>query len=342
MTRLLPVFAIALLSPAVLDSQSNEPFKLGTFQQGTEAFAGLVVEDRLVARLDKADPELPRTVLEIISRYDELRSRLQVIAARVVQQAQPRPAYVLDLKAITIQPPVSPRVILNAAVNYTEHAREMQQAAAPPAKPPSSIPAIWERKAGDTRHNPYLFMKSPSAVIADGGSIRIPPGRDRIDFECELSIVVGRRASRVPVARAADFIFGYTLQNDVSDRGGRGDGRHGSDWLIGKSHDTFAPLGPFVVPREFVPDPQKLAITFTLNGKIMQDSNTDRMTHTVYELLSYASHIMTLAPGDVIATGSPAGVGTARATPIYMRPGDLAVCSIERIGVLTNPVAGAS
>ena len=102
------------------------------------------------------------------------------------------------------------------------------------------------------------------------------------------------------------------------------------------------PWRPFVVPREFVHDPQKLSIKFTLNGTVMQDSSTSRMTHTVYELLSYASHIMTLAPGDVIATGSPAGVGTARGTPIYMKPGDLAVCSIEGIGVLTNPVAAAA
>jgi 2-keto-4-pentenoate hydratase/2-oxohepta-3-ene-1,7-dioic acid hydratase in catechol pathway len=210
-----------------------------------------------------------------------------------------------------------------------------------PARPPGPIPGIWQRKEGDTRHNPYLFLKSRSAVIADGETIRIPPGRDRIDWECELSVVVGRTASRVSVERAAEFIFGYTLQNDVSDRGGREDGRHGSDWLIGKSHDTFAPLGPFVVPREFVPDPQKLAIRFTLNGRVMQDSSTDRMTHSVAEVLSYASHIMTLSPGDVISTGSPAGVGTARSTPIYMKPGDVAVCSIERIGVLTNPVGAA-
>jgi 2-keto-4-pentenoate hydratase/2-oxohepta-3-ene-1,7-dioic acid hydratase in catechol pathway len=328
-------------------AQSNEPFKIGTFEHGSERFAGLVVGDRLVARLDAADASLPREVPGIIADYDTVRARLQAIAARVARQETPRPAFVLDLKSVKVLPPMMPGTILNAAVNYTEHAVEMARpapaAAAPaaPAKvaaPPPSIPGIWQRKPGDTRQNPYLFMKARSAVIADGESIRIPPGRDRIDWECELSIVVGRPAGRVPVERAAEFIFGYTLQNDVSDRGGREDGRHGSDWLIGKSHDTFAPLGPFVVPREFVPDPQKLAIKFTLNGKVMQDSSTDRMTHTVHEVLSYASHIMTLAPGDVISTGSPAGVGTARATPVYMKAGDVAVCAIERIGVLTNPV----
>jgi 2,4-diketo-3-deoxy-L-fuconate hydrolase len=345
MTRLLCALTlVALLSHDAVQrpaAQSNEPFKLGSFQRGGVAFAGLVVQDRLVARIDEADATLPGDLLQVISRYNEIRSRLQAIANRLGGDAQPRPPFVQELKALQVQPPLIPGLILNAAVNYTEHAQEMQQRAEPATPPPAPISGIWERKPGDIRHNPYLFLKARSAVTGDGGSIRIPPGRDQIDWECELSIVVGRPASRVPAERAQEYIFGYTLQNDVSDRAGRGDGRHGSDWLIGKSHDTFAPLGPFIVPHEFVPDPQKLAIKFTLNGKIMQDSSTERMTHTVSELLSYASHIMTLSPGDVIATGSPAGVGTARATPIYMKAGDLAVCSIERIGVLTNPVVAA-
>ena len=121
--------------------------------------------------------------------------------------------------------------------------------------------------------------------------------------------------------RARDYIFGYTIENDVSDRGGRGDTRHGSDWLIAKSHDTFAPMGPFIVPKEFVPDPQKLKVTFKLNGQVMQDANTSLMIHTVFEQVSYASHILTLRPGDVIATGSPAGVGSARNPPIFRRRG---------------------
>ena len=127
-----------------------------------------------------------------------------------------------------------------------------------------------------------MFMKLPSAVIADGESIRLPPGRTQIDWECELGVVIGRDGRPCGGGReAGDYIFGYTLENDVSDRGGRGDTRHGSDWLIGKSHDTFAPIGPFIVPKEFVPNPQKLAIKFTLNGQLMQDANTSLMIHDV-------------------------------------------------------------
>ncbi|MGH9313144.1 MAG: fumarylacetoacetate hydrolase family protein [Vicinamibacterales bacterium] len=323
-----------------LAAQGAVAYRLGTFEVRGARFVGLVVDDA-VARLDQALDRPPREMGELIARYDELKPRLQEAAAAVAGQGA-RPRYGVSLSAVKVLPPVLPGTLLNAAVNYVEHEREMSgsstQGAAAPAKLPDAIPGIWPRKPGDTRHNPYLFPKLRSAVIADGEAIRIPAGRDRIDWECELTVVVGRTASRVPVERAADHIFGYTLENDVSDRAGRGDGRHGSDWLIGKSHDTFAPLGPFIVPREFVKDPQKLAITFTLNGKVMQDSNTSRMTHTVYELLSYASHILTLRPGDVIATGSPAGVGTARATPIYFKAGDRSVCTIESIGTLSNPV----
>jgi 2-keto-4-pentenoate hydratase/2-oxohepta-3-ene-1,7-dioic acid hydratase in catechol pathway len=212
---------------------------------------------------------------------------------------------------------------------------------APAAKPPSEgIPGIWMRKTGDQRHNPYVFPKPVGAVIGDGDAIRLPPGREQVDWECELSIVIGRTADHVPVEQAKDFIFGYTLQNDVSDRGGRGDRRHGSDWFIGKGHSTFAPLGPYLVPKEFVPDPQKLPIKFTLSGQTMQDSNTERMTHNVYELVSFVSHVLTLRPGDIIATGSPAGVGAARG--VYMKPGQTSVCTIGGIGTLTNPVVGPS
>jgi len=179
----------------------------------------------------------------------------------------------------------------------------------------------------------------PSAITGNNDPIILPAGRTNIDWECELTVVIGRTAKNVTADKAADYIFGYTLENDVSDRGGRGDPRHGSDWLIAKSHDTFAPTGPFVVPKEFVADPQKLAVKFTLNGQLMQDSSTSAMIHGVYELVAYASHITTLRPGDVIATGTPPGVGSGRTPPIFLKAGDVASCSYEGVGTLTNPVA---
>jgi 2-keto-4-pentenoate hydratase/2-oxohepta-3-ene-1,7-dioic acid hydratase in catechol pathway len=338
-------FAAASIVAVLLATSQTAPpdaFKLGRFSQGGRTFIGVVVDDTTVAEMP-ASPGL--SVKAVIENYAKARPILTELAARARSS---KGAGIYDLKSLKIHAPIpDPQTMLNAAVNYVEHGNEMARAggAAPPpaaAAVPAPIPGIWERKPGDTRQNPYLFPKLAAAITGDGDPIRLPAGRDRIDWECELAVVIGRTADHVTPEQAKEHIFGYTLMNDVSDRGGRADGRHGSDWLLGKSHPTFAPLGPFVVPQEFVPDPQKMPIRFTLSGKVMQESNTDRMTHTAYELVSYASHIVTLRPGDIIATGSPAGVGTARETPIYMKAGDVSVCTIGNIGTLTNPVVAAA
>ena len=332
------VAIVVVLVAVSLTAQVNT-FKLGRFSQGGRTFLGVVVDD---ARVVEIPASAGTSLKAVIGDYAKHRPMLLDLAAKARAGKGPG---IHDLKSLdTLAPIPDPLSMLNAAVNYVEHGNEMARAGGAPATPapaPASIPGIWERKAGDTRQNPYLFPKLPAAITGDGEPIRLPGGRDRVDWECELAVVIGRTADHVTPEQARDHVFGYTLMNDVSDRGGRADGRHGSDWLIGKSHPTFAPLGPFVVPQEFVADPQKMPIRFTLSGKVMQDSSTDRMTHSVFELVSYASYILTLQPGDIIATGSPAGVGTARDTPIYMKAGDVSVCTIGNIGTLTNPVVAA-
>jgi 2-keto-4-pentenoate hydratase/2-oxohepta-3-ene-1,7-dioic acid hydratase in catechol pathway len=350
--------AIALVAATSSIFGQSMPFKLGTFEQGGRTFVGIVVNDSTVIDFGQASAALkgaaskvapPVNMKDLIARYDaELRARINEVLKNTKPLNGPgRPAYVHDLKATRTLPPIMyPTTMLNVAVNYRAHGAEMAGAAARAGGPApgdalpgtTSAPGLWERKPDDKRWNPYMFMKSPAAIIAAGESIRLPIGRDRIDWECELGVVIGRAADHVPVERAPDYIFGYTIENDVSDRGGRGDTRHGSDWLIGKNHDTFAPMGPFIVPKEFVPNPQNLPVKFTLNGQVMQDANTSFMIHTVFEQVSFASHIITLRPGDVIATGSPAGVGSARNPPIFFKAGDVAVCTYEGIGTLTNPV----
>jgi 2-keto-4-pentenoate hydratase/2-oxohepta-3-ene-1,7-dioic acid hydratase in catechol pathway len=344
----------ALLAPRVLAEGMASGFKLGTFEHQGRTLVGLVLGDETVIDIASANAAVerghpagkklkpPSDMKDLIQRYDELRERLLAIA----RDPAGAKSAVLARTSARVRPPVlDPETMLNAAVNYTEHESEMAGRAAaapsPTANPPRSAPGLWERRPDDPRQNPYLFLKPRTALVADGESIRIPPGRDKTDWECELVVVIGRKASHVPLEQAAEYVFGYTLENDVSDRGGRGDARHGSDWLVGKAHDTFAPVGPFIVPKEFVKDPQQLGIKFSLTGTLMQDSSTARMTHTVYELVHYASNILTLRPGDLISTGSPAGVGSARNPPIFMKPGDTAVCTIEGIGTLTNPVAAA-
>jgi 2-keto-4-pentenoate hydratase/2-oxohepta-3-ene-1,7-dioic acid hydratase in catechol pathway len=347
------------------------PFKLGTFERGGRTFLGLVLRDTQVidiapanAAFEKSNASAPRLNLptdmkQLIVRYDaEWKQRLGAIA-KTASSGGSAPAYAFAVNTVRILPPVRPSVQLNAAVNYVEHEQGIAanqaraggaRGAVPapgrgsaPASAATSAPGIWERKAGDTRGNPYLFQKSPTVVIGTNDPIVVPRGRTDIDFECEFAVVIGKSAKYVPLANTSDYIFGYTAHHDVSDRGGRGDRKMGgSDWLIGKNHDTFGPLGPFIVPKEFFKDPLNTRHTMTLNGMVMQDSNTNRMSHNIRELLHYASNILTLGPGDVIAGGSPAGTNIERAEPRWMRPGDTATCTIEGIGALSNPVVAES
>jgi 2-keto-4-pentenoate hydratase/2-oxohepta-3-ene-1,7-dioic acid hydratase in catechol pathway len=358
------VLAVAVAASGHLGAQTGGaavPFKLGTFERNGRTLVGLVLRDTQVVDIAQANtafeasnasaPRLapPADMKQLIARYDaEWRPRLAAIA-RTVSSAASAPPYVFAVSSARILPPVRPSVQLNAGGNYVEHeqgiAAQQQRAAGagpaagPPAPGAASAPGIWERRAGDTRDNPYLFQKSPTVVIATNDPIVVPRGRTNIDFECEFAVVIGKRAKYVPTASAAEYIFGYTAHHDVSDRGGRGDRKMGgSDWLIGKNHDTFGPLGPFIVPKEFFKDPMNTRHTMLLNGQVMQDSNTNRMSHNIHELVHYASNILTLNAGDVIAGGSPAGTNIERADPRWMRAGDNARCEIEGIGALTNPV----
>jgi 2-keto-4-pentenoate hydratase/2-oxohepta-3-ene-1,7-dioic acid hydratase in catechol pathway len=355
------ISSLLLLGQKAPDPRPGERFKLGTFEHQGRELIGLVLRDALVVDLKVANASLerrnatwvrlpmPEDMSELAGRYQyDLRERIHAIVDAVSEALADgvRPSYLLSLSELVVLPPVRPRAIWAAALNYPQHAQEMTSGA-PAAMSdasalddaPRTVPHFWERKPGDTRQNPYLFFKPPAAVIADGEPIRLKPQRDQIDWECEFAFVVGRPASHLPVEKAREHIFGYTIMNDVGDRGGRGDNRYGSDWLVWKGSDTFAPLGPFIVPAELVDDPHNLRIWFTLSGKTMQDSNTKVMHHTVEELLSFVSNSIVVGSGDVIATGTPAGVGMARVPPVFMKPGDVAACSVEGIGTLTNPVA---
>jgi 2-keto-4-pentenoate hydratase/2-oxohepta-3-ene-1,7-dioic acid hydratase in catechol pathway len=358
------VVLVALASSVLLHAQAQTPFKLGTFERQGRTFIGIVTGNTSVidfaaahaaVRTPASTLTAPADMKDLIARYNTgIRQRILDIVASATRAGAQRPSYVYDLAAVKTLPPIMyPTTLLNVAVNYREHDVEMSQVreAAPGQTTPTagsapagtkSAPGYWERKADDTRWNPYMFLKATAAVTAHGEAIRLPPGRTQVDWECEMGVVIGREAHRVTAAQASDYIFGYTIENDVSDRGGRGDNRYGSDWVIGKSHDTFAPLGPFITPKEFVTDPRKIAITVDLNGMRIQDGSSSLMIHDVYEQVAYGSNLITLRPGDVIATGTPAGVGSARMPPIYLKAGDRISCSYDGVGTLSNPVVAES
>jgi 2-keto-4-pentenoate hydratase/2-oxohepta-3-ene-1,7-dioic acid hydratase in catechol pathway len=353
-------FSAALLQLAAAAAQPEAiPFKLGTFRAADREYLGLVIRDSTVVDITAANSawekrnasakklRMPTDMKDLIARYDaELGPRLRELARFAVAGGN----FTRPVAEVRSLPPVRPAVILNAGANYPEHAagivaqgaREAAAAGAapgpvggPPRQPAQSMPGYWERAAADARpDNPYLFLKSPTAVVGANDDVVIPRGRVQIDWECEFAVVVGRKAKNVSVKDAADYVFGYSIEFDVSDRGGRGDRKMGGgpDWLVQKNHDTFAPIGPYIVPKEFMPQPTNTRHYFTLNGEIKQDSNTSRMEYNLWEMLSYASNMMTLSPGDMLSLGSPPGTNIERENPRWMKAGDIGVCIVEGVG----------
>jgi 2-keto-4-pentenoate hydratase/2-oxohepta-3-ene-1,7-dioic acid hydratase in catechol pathway len=182
---------------------------------------------------------------------------------------------------------------------------------------------------------PLLFAKWPNTLIGDGDAIVLPTETKEVDYEAELGVVIGTTAKRVSEADALDHVEGYICLNDVSARDMQfGDGQ----WTRGKSLDTFCPVGPRLVPREEIADPQQLGIRCILNGETMQDSSTSQMIFSVAEIIAYVSQVITLEPGDLIATGTPAGVGVFKDPKVLLKDGDEVSIEIDGLGTLTNPV----
>lgn len=216
---------------------------------------------------------------------------------------------------VDIHAPLNPGKIVCIGLNYADHARETG------------------REAPD---RPLIFAKYPSAVIGQGEAIRWKPSiTNAVDYEGELAVVIGKRAKDVSEADAMNYVMGYTIANDVSAR----DLQHGSDsqWTRGKSLDTFCPLGPVIVTKDEIANPQELSIKTTVNGETMQDGNTRDMVFTIPKLIAYISDNFTLEPGDLILTGTPAGVGHGKQPPRYLQAGDTVSITIEGIGELHNP-----
>ena len=214
--------------------------------------------------------------------------------------------------------PVEPRQILCIGLNYRQHAAETG----------AKIPEF-----------PILFFKGVNAAQDPGGPIVIPGHLQsaEVDYECELAVVIGRACKNVSRERALDHVLGYTCANDVSARDWQ-IRNGGGQWCRGKTFDTFAPLGPCLVTRDEIPNPNALAIATILNGERVQDSNTADMIFDVPRLIEFLSGSTTLVPGTVILTGTPQGVGMARKPPRWLAPGDVVTIEIERVGQLTNPV----
>ncbi|RUL86870.1 fumarylacetoacetate hydrolase family protein [Tautonia sociabilis] len=274
--------------------------------QGPRACAE--IDGRLVD-LNAADPSLPGSVRELIAQGPEGIAR--------AREAAPEGSVRYDLESSRLLAPVpDPRKIICLGLNYRDHAIETG----------AKIP-----------EEPILFSKYPTALIGHGAPILLPKVCHEVDYEAELVIVVGRPGRDIPADRAMAHVAGFAVGHDVSARDWQLR-KPGGQWMAGKTFDTFAPVGPYLVTADEVPDPHALGIRLRLNGRLMQNSNTAQLIFRVPETIAYLSQIMTLEPGDLIFTGTPPGVGMARKPPVWLKPGDVVEVEIDGLGTLRNPI----
>ena len=221
----------------------------------------------------------------------------------------------IDPATVTLRAPITrPGKIICVGLNYHDHCREQN------VEPPTY---------------PMLFSKFANAVADPGATVTRPRATEKLDLECELAVVIGRRASRIGRDEAPSAIFGYTVLNDVTMRDLQKEDRQ---WLRAKGSDRFAPMGPVVVTADEIGDPQALGMRSLVNGESWQDSSTAEMVFDVASIVAFASRTITLEPGDVIATGTPAGVGNYQTPPRYLKGGDVMRCAIDGIGEIENPI----
>ncbi|WCB91763.1 putative protein YisK [Baekduia alba] len=287
-------------------------WRLGTIEEHGEPVTVIELDGRLLRleALDGAWPDGPRDVLGALRRWDEWEPALSAAVS-----ASPAAAGSLALDAVTWLPPVlTPSKLICVGANYRDHLEEMD------AKLTNTVP--------------YAFLKPPSTMLGGGGELHVPAGATWIDWEAELMIVIGRRMRFARGPEALAGVAGYMMFNDVSNRDYMDSWQPviGMDWLLHKGWDGFGPAGPLITPSRFVGDPQQLGIELTVNGQVKQSSSTSRMIFSVQAILEHLTSVLTLEPGDLISTGSPAGVGYGRTPRERLVPGDEVVVSIEGLG----------
>jgi 2-keto-4-pentenoate hydratase/2-oxohepta-3-ene-1,7-dioic acid hydratase in catechol pathway len=302
--------------------------KLAQFKSRTnQPRVGILLKDRLLDisaaanRLHALGHEVQdwlihvQSMLEVIEKGPEALRALEELIANTGSAITPPNSVTFSLDSVTFLPAVNARKILAIGRNYVDHAIEQGK------KPPEA---------------PLLFNKLPNSLSAHDSPIVLSLITEKVDYEAELAVVIGRRAKAVAEEDALGYVFGYAPINDVSARDLQfGDGQ----WTRGKGLDTFAPIGPFITTADEVGEVHDLKIEGRLNGQVMQSSNTSKMIFKVPYLISYLSAGITLEPGDVIATGTPEGVGIFREPPILLKPGDVFEVTIEKLGTLRNAVA---
>jgi 2-keto-4-pentenoate hydratase/2-oxohepta-3-ene-1,7-dioic acid hydratase in catechol pathway len=312
-------------------SKKHAGYKLATYRSKSGPRAALVVEDRVFDAAALTGKPAYATVIGILAEWRAAEVSLQKAAARAEKGGAKTRSKSQPLAKTNLLAPVRfPSAIYCAGANYADHAAEM---AARDGRPPPRDPHIQGVRA-------WHFLKAPRAIADPGAAVKISGYSKQMDWEVELAAVIGRQAKDVPKDKALRFVAGYTIANDLSarDRGRRGNVPEASpfrwDWTKHKTFDGACPLGPWIVPASDIVDPQKLGLKLWVNGVLKQDSNTSKMIFTLAEQIEQLSAGMTLHPGDIILTGTPAGVGAGRGE--FLKAGDVVKLWIETIGEIEN------
>ena len=290
-----------------------------TAEQGP-SILGLVVDGSTVIDLCRAlagSITVPERLIDYIAAGPALH---ESVRSAVVNAGVWSSDVAFSLADVTLRAPLRPGKIVGVGLNYVEHVEESSR-------------TLDTAKELPTR--PVLFSKPGTAVVGPGEPIQHNGAMtQQLDWECELAVVMGQVARNVPEAQALDYVFGYSIVNDISAR----DQRRSGQWFFSKGQDSYAPFGPMIVTTDEITDPHTLRLSLTVNGDQRQDGNSRHMLFKIPVLIADITSGVTLEPGDVIATGSPQGVGAAMDPPTFLQPGDVVACTIEGIGTLENPV----
>ncbi|XP_038615492.1 fumarylacetoacetate hydrolase domain-containing protein 2A isoform X1 [Tachyglossus aculeatus] len=283
--------------------QFQAPHLPGTRLGLEEASGGGVID------LNAFDPGLPKTMREFLEQGEAALS----VAKRALESGQPA----LKRSGVTLLSPITrPDKVVCVGMNYVDHCQEQN----------APVPT-----------EPIIFSKFPSSIVGPYNDIVLPPLSTEVDWEVELAFVIGKEGKNIKAAEAMSHVAGFTVAHDVSSRDWQMK-RNGKQWLLGKTFDTFCPLGPALVTRDSVADPHNLSIQCRINEELVQNSNTNQMVFKTEALVAWVSQFVTLYPGDVFLTGTPPGVGVFRKPPVFLKKGDKVQCDIEGLGTIVNNV----
>nr|XP_026690422.1 fumarylacetoacetate hydrolase domain-containing protein 2-like [Ciona intestinalis] len=284
--------------------------KLLQFLRHGKQCIGAQVRGNSILDLTSASSKIPNNVVDFLARGENALN----LAKRLTETNSESLISYDDVSVLS--PVTNCEKVICVGMNYKDHCAEL------------NIPIPTE---------PVIFNKFPSSIIGDKENVVIPKASSSVDWEVELAVVVGKEGKHIEESKAMEHVAGYTVALDVSARDWFGE-KNSGQWLLGKTFDTFCPLGPTLVTKDEIADPHDLPLACTVDGQVMQSSNTNQLVFSIETCIAWISRVFTLKPGDVLLTGTPPGVGATRSPPVFLKDGDTVVSAIEGIGKITNPV----